>query len=179
MMLPTLHHFCAPKEYEKIRFVCSLVAPFLEDFLLEPVQMGPKTKVSLTWKAKNTDYPMQAYQLSDGTIRFICLATALLQPMLPSLIILDEPELGLHPDALHILEELIISASKQTQVILATQSPLLLEECSVEDVVVVNRQDGQSTFERLKYEDYNEWLEEYTVGGLWLKNIIPGDKSHE
>lgn len=168
-----------PFEYQEILSISNLAAPFLEDFLLKPEQMGPKTKVSLTWKAKNTDAPMQAYHLSDGTIRFICLATALLQPNLPPLIILDEPELGLHPTASHMLEELIHAAARQTQVILATQSTLLLEECAIEDVILVNRGDGQSTFMNLTDDGYKTWLEEHTVGGLWWKNVIPGDIQYE
>ena len=168
-----------PFAYKEILFACQLVAPFIEDFILKPKQLGPKTKVSLTWKAKGSDYPMQAYHLSDGTIRFICLATALLQPNLPPMIILDEPEMGLQPTALNIAEELIEAAARETQVVVATQAPLMLDECDAEDVILVKRRDGQSTFERLKHEDYKGWLEEYTVGGLWLKNVIPGGKSHE
>ena len=169
----------APFEYKRILSVCRMVAPFMEDLVLEPEQHGPKTRVSLTWKAKNTDYPMQAYHLSDGTIRFICLAAALLQPKLPPLIILDEPELGLHPTALHMLEELIHSAARKTQVIVATQSTLLLEVCDIKNVILVNRKDGQSTFTNLTEDGYKSWLEEYTVGALWWMNVIPGDIQYE
>ncbi len=122
---------------------------------------------------------MQAYQLSDGTIRFICLATALLQPNLPPMIILDEPDLSLHPEAIHILSELIESAARKIQVVVTTQSPLLLDEFAIEDIVVVKRDDRQSGFERLKYEDFNVWLEEYSVGELWTKNVIQGGLAHE
>ena len=168
-----------PLAYKEILSSCRLVASFLDDFLLEPKQVGPKTKVSLTWKAKGSDYPMQAHQLSDGTIRFICLATALLQPNLPSMIIIDEPDLGLHPEAIHILSELIEGAARKIQVMVTTQSPLLLDEFAIEDIVVVKREDRQSGFERLKYEDFNVWLEEYSVGELWTKNVIQGDLAHE
>jgi len=165
--------------YREILDACRLVAPYLNDFLLKPLKMGPKTKVALSWKAKGSDYPMQPYHLSDGTIRFICLATALLQPNPPSTLIIDEPELGLHPEAIRILAELIQSAAKRTQLIVATQSPLLLDQFSVEDVVVVSRKDGQSTFARLKREDYDVWLEDYSVGQLWTKNVIQGGTTHE
>lgn len=165
--------------YDEILNACRLVAPFFDDFLLEPQQLGPKTKVSLSWKTKGSDYPMQPYHLSDGTIRFICLATALLQPDPPSTIIIDEPELGLHPEAIRILGELIEDCAKRTQIIIATQSPLLLDQFSIEDIVVVNRKEGQSTFERLQHENFNEWLEEYSVGELWTKNIIQGGTAHE
>ena len=165
--------------YDEILNACRLVAPFFDDFLLNPQQLGPKTKVALSWKTKGSDYPMQPYHLSDGSIRFICLATALLQPDPPSTIIIDEPELGLHPEAVRVLGELIKDAAKRTQIIIATQSPLLLDQFSIEDIVVVNRKDGQSAFERLKRMDYNEWLEDYSVGELWTKNVIQGGTTHE
>ena len=165
--------------YNEILNACRLVAPFFDDFLLGPQQLGPKTKVALSWKAKGSDYPMQPYHLSDGSIRFICLATALLQPEPPSTIIIDEPELGLHPEAIQILGELIEDAAKRTQLIVATQSPLLLDQFSIEDIVVVNRKEGQSTFERLKRTNFNEWLKDYSIGELWAKNVIQGGTTNE
>ena len=122
---------------------------------------------------------MQPYHLSDGSIRFICLATALLNPFPPSVIVIDEPELGLHPEAIRILGELIRDAAKRTQIIVATQSPLLLDQFSIEDIVVVNRREGQSVFERLHRADFDEWLENYSVGELWSRNIIAGGTCHE
>lgn len=169
-------HSC---EYKKICNAVRLVIPFFEDFLLEPETMGSAEKVNLSWTQKGSDYPMQPYHLSDGSIRFICLATALLQPTPPSTIIIDEPELGLHPHAIEILAELIQIASSETQVIVATQSPALLDQFSVEDIVIVKRKDGASTFERLDEKDYSEWLENYSIGELWAKNVIMGDPSHE
>ena len=165
--------------YDEILNACRIVAPFLDDFLLAPQQFGPKTKVALSWKTKGSDYPMQPYHLSDGSIRFICLATALLQPDPPSTTIIDEPELGLHPEAIRILSELIEDAAKRTQVIIATQSALLLDQFSIEDIVVVNRKEGQSTFDRLKRTDFNEWLKDYSVGQLWTRNIIQAGTTHE
>ena len=109
--------------YDEILESCRLVTPFLDDFLLEPQKLGPKITVALAWRTKRSDYPMQPYHLSDGSIRFICLATALLQPNPPSTLIIDEPELGLHPEAIRILAELIENAAKRTQLIVATQSP--------------------------------------------------------
>jgi predicted ATPase len=122
---------------------------------------------------------MQPYHLSDGAIRFICLATALLQPSPPSTIIIDEPELGLHPAAIVVLAELIQAASQQTQVIVATQSPALIDQFGIDDIIVVNRKDGASTFERLKEEDFSAWLEDYSVGELWSKNVIAGGPVYE
>ena len=141
--------------------------------------MGPAVKVALAWFQKGTDYPMQPYHLSDGAIRFICLATALLQPSPPSMIIIDEPELGLHPEAIALLAELIISAAKRTQVIIATQSPLLLNYFSIQDIVVTKRIAGSSVFERLNESDYTHWLENFNLGELWTKNVIEGGIFHE
>ena len=156
-----------------------LVTPFFDDFILKPVQKGEKEVVNLSWKQKGSDYPMQPYHFSDGTIRFICLATSLLQPDLPSTIVIDEPELGLHPYAIEILAELIKAASKKTQVIVATQSPPLIDNFSPEDIIVVNREKGASTFRRLETKELSEWLEEYSLGDLWRKNIVAGGPVHE
>ena len=106
--------------YQEILNAVHLVMPFFDDFLLDVTQFGEKQKVNLSWLQKGSDYPMQPYHFSDGSIRFICLATALLQPHLPSTIIIDEPELGLHPSAIAILAELIQNTSKRTQLIVAT-----------------------------------------------------------
>ena len=155
------------------------VIPFFDDFRLDVQQMGEAKKVALSWQQNGSDFPMQPYHLSDGSIRFICLATALLQPEPPSMIVIDEPELGLHPEAIGILSELIQDAAKRTRVFIATQSPLLLDQFAIEDIVVVNRKDGQSTFERLDHADYNQWLEDYSVGQLWTKNVIQGGTTND
>ncbi len=168
-----------PDTYGEILGSVRLVMPFFDDFLLDVTDFGEKQKVNLSWRQKGSDYPMQPYHFSDGSIRFICLATAMLQPNPPSTIIFDEPELGLHPLAISILAELIQNVSKRTQVIVATQSPALIDCFSVEDVVVVNRKDGASTFERLLEKDFNVWLETYSVGELWSKNVISGGPVHE
>jgi predicted ATPase len=165
--------------YNEIIDAIRLVIPFFDNFNLEPETFGEKQKVNLSWRQKGADYPMQPYHFSDGSIRFICLATALLQPEPPATIIIDEPELGLHPSAISILAELIQSASKRTQLIVATQSPTLIDNFAVENVIVVNRKDGESTFERLREKDFNVWLENYSVGELWTKNVISGGASHE
>ena len=169
----------SPSSYEDIVKAVRLVIPFFEDFRLDILKMGEAEKVKLTWKQKGTEYPMQPYHLSDGSIRFICLAAALLQPAPPATIVIDEPELGLHPEAIHLLAELTKAAAKKTQVIVATQSPLLLDQFSIEDIIVARRQNGTSNFERLNAEDYGQWLEDYTLGELWTKNVIDGGTVHE
>ncbi|MGM0653981.1 MAG: AAA family ATPase [Thermodesulfobacteriota bacterium] len=165
--------------YKKIVDAVRLVIPFFDDFRLDVKKLGEAEKVRLSWHQKGSDFPMQPYHLSDGAIRFICLATALLQPSPPSTIIIDEPELGLHPAAIVVLAELIQAASKQTQVIVATQSPALIDQFGIDDIIVVNRKDGASTFERLKEEDFSAWLEDYSVGELWSKNVITGGPVYE
>jgi predicted ATPase len=165
--------------YKEIVDAVRLVIPFFDDFRLDVIKKGEAEKVGLSWQQKGSDFPMQAYHLSDGSIRFICLATTLLQPNPPSTIVIDEPELGLHPEAIRILGELIQNASKRTQIIVATQSPLLLDQFAVEDIITVNRRDGQSVFERLNQEDYSVWLEDYSVGELWTKNVIQGGTTNE
>lgn len=165
--------------YEEILDAIRLVIPFFDRFRLDVQKMGESEKAKLSWQQKGSDFPMQPYHLSDGAIRFICLATALLQPNPPSTIIIDEPELGLHPAAIVILAELIQSASNRTQVIIATQSPALIDQFAIDDVVVVNREGGASTFQRLKEDDFSAWLEDYSIGELWTKNIITGGPVYE
>ncbi|ACF44687.1 AAA family ATPase [Pelodictyon phaeoclathratiforme] len=179
LKLKTGNKFPAPSYYKEIINTVRLVMPFFDDFRLDVLKMGEAEKVKLSWQQKGSDFPMQPYHLSDGSIRFICLATALLNPFPPSVIVIDEPELGLHPEAIRILGELIRDAAKRTQIIVATQSPLLLDQFSIEDIVVVNRREGQSVFERLHRADFDEWLENYSVGELWSRNIIAGGTCHE
>ncbi len=168
-----------PKEYKAILNAVRMVTPFFEDFVLEPQKNGAKREVNISWTQKGSDYPMQPYHLSDGSIRFICLATALLQPDPPSAIVIDEPELGLHPAAIAILAELIQVASHSTQAIVATQSVALIDQFSIENILVVNREKGASTFKRLKEKDFSEWLKNYSVGELWSKNVIVGGPVYE
>lgn len=165
-----------PEYYKKIVDVIQIVAPFFKDFDLTPEKKGPATVVKLNWNQKGSEYPFAPYQLSDGTLRFICLATALLQPELPSCLVIDEPELGLHPYAIEVLAGLIKIASRRdnASIIITTQSPMLLACFEPEDVIVVDRQEGASTFSRLKQADLSSWLENYSLGEIWYKNLISG-----
>jgi predicted ATPase len=160
--------------YTLIRETTRLIAPFFDDFVLEPKAMGPEELVRLEWRQRGSDYLFEPYHLSDGTIRFICLATAMLQPSPPATLVLDEPELGLHPAGIALLGSLVRSASTRTQVIISTQSPTLLDEFEPQDVVVVNRREGRSTFDRLNLDELREWLAEYSVAELWQKNVLHG-----
>ena len=167
------------REYEEIRNAVRLVMPFFDDFILDVVKMGEAEKVRLSWKQKGSDFPMQPYHFSDGSIRFICLATALLQPVPPSIIVIDEPELGLHPAAVSILAELILAASHKVQVIIATQSPMLIDYFSINDIIVMSRENGASAMKRLNPDEFSLWLEDYSVGELWAKNVIEGGPVNE
>jgi predicted ATPase len=165
--------------YAKIRDFVRLAAPFFDDFKLRPVPTNPEL-IQLEWLQKESDYPFRASQLSDGTLRFICLATALLQPQPPPTVLFDEPELGLHPVALTLLANIFQQLAKQygsyisQEVIVSTQSVPLLNEFAPEDVVVVDRKDGESTFRRLESASLSDWLEQYTLGELWQKNVVGG-----
>ena len=168
-----------PGSYSLIRDTVRLIAPFFDDFTLRPRKQGDMESLSLEWKQKSSSFPFQPSQLSDGTIRFICLATALLQPNMPGTVVIDEPELGLHPYAISILAALIQSASERTQVIVSTQSVTLLDYFDPDEIIVVNRSKGASTFDRLDETSLEAWLGEYTVGDLWEKNIVQAGPSNE
>jgi predicted ATPase len=168
-----------PGSYELIRDTVRLIAPFFDDFLLRPQKKGTDEQVRLEWQQKGSDFPFQPNQLSDGTIRFMCLAVALLQPAPPATIVIDEPELGLHPYAISMLADLVKSAAERTQVIISTQSPTLLDYFEPQQIIVVNRQNGQSTFERLDPATLNQWMEDYSVGELWQKNVVQGGPTRE
>jgi len=165
--------------YDLIRDAVRMIAPFFDDFLLQPRNAGQAELVRLEWMQKGSDYPFQPYQLSDGTIRFICLAAALLQPKLPATVVIDEPELGLHPFAIGLLANMIQSASERTQVIISTQSPALLDYFDPQDVIVVNREGGRSTFNRLCPDELRDWLAEYSVSELWQKDVLRGGPASE
>jgi predicted ATPase len=159
--------------YTRIRDTIRLVAPFFDDFVLQPSELNPN-KIRLEWQEVGSDSYFNAFSLSDGTLRFMCLATLLLQPRLPSTILIDEPELGLHPYAITLLSDLIQSAATQTQVIVSTQSVPFVNQFKPEDIIVVDRIDRQSVFKRPNQEEIDSWLDEYGMGDLWAKNIIGG-----
>lgn len=164
-----------PSHYKRIVKTIRLVAPFFGDFLLRP-QPDSKDQIELEWTEKGEDLPFKAHLLSDGTLRFICLATVLLQPqeLQPETILIDEPELGLHPFAINLLASLLRSASKDRQVIVSTQSTDLLNEFSSDDVIVADRMEVCTHLHRLDSDALNNWLTEYSLGELWQKNILGG-----
>jgi predicted ATPase len=166
--------------YSLIVDTVRLVAPFLQDFKLRPRKSNGDEIIELEWEQKDSDYPFHASQLSDGTLRFIALATALLQPNPPATILIDEPELGLHPQALDVLANLILQAQNRTQLIVSTQSAPLLNAFEPDQIVVIDRQQGASRFRRLEASKLAAWLaEDYTLGELWQKNVYGGRLVYE
>lgn len=164
--------------YQQIRKTICLAIPFFDDFVLKPLKLpSEEEQIRLLWRQKDSDYSLWPSQLSDGSIRFICLVTALLQPNPPSTIIIDEPELGLHPYAITLLGSLLRSASNRMQVIISTQSVPLVNEFSIADLIIVEREQGGTVFKQFAEEDFRAWLEDYSVGELWEKNILGGRPS--
>lgn len=161
------------ENYQTIRDTVGLIAPSFDNFILRPDPLN-ENMIRLEWREKGSDFPFLANQLSDGTLRFICLATVLLQPKLPSTIIIDEPELGLHPYAIRVLASLMKSASKKAQIIVSTQSVPLVNEFEPEDLIVVDKINRASVFKKVTGKELASWLEEYTLGELWEKNVLGG-----
>ncbi len=161
------------ESYRRIVQTIRLAAPFFRDFILRPNRLKPD-KIRLEWGEEGSDEYFNAGSLSDGTLRFICLTTLLLQPTLNTTVVIDEPELGLHPFAISLLAEMLQSAATKTTVIVSTQSVPLVNQFTPEDLVVVDREDGQSVFRRLPPEGTKEWLDDYGLGDLWEKNVLGG-----
>ena len=162
-----------PEHYKNIVGTINMVAPFFDNFKLEPDRLNPEL-IKLEWQEKGSDLYFDANSLSDGTLRFIALATLLMQPELPSMILLDEPELGLHPFAINLLGGMLRSASTKSQIIISTQSVSLINQFDPEHIVVAERVKGESVFKRLNKEELEVWLEDYTLGEIWEKNLIGG-----
>jgi predicted ATPase len=164
-----------PDEYQMIRKVVQRVAPFFDDFILSPDSFNEE-KIRLAWKHKNSSQYFGASALSDGTLRFIALTTILLQPShyRPSVILIDEPELGLHPYGITLLASLVHQVSASAQIILSTQSSLFLDHFQPEDVLVAERSKGGTCLSRLESKRLSEWLKDYSLGQLWEKNELGG-----
>jgi predicted ATPase len=161
----------SPAAYRRILGTIRQVAPFFRDFVLQP---EGQDRIRLRWRQTDSDGVFSANQMSDGTLRFICLATLLLHPQLPMLVVLDEPELGLHPYAIVQLAGLLRQASVRSQVLIATQSVTLMNQFQLEDLIVVERTKKGSTFSRPDPAALEAWMRDYSLGELWEKNLIGG-----
>ena len=181
--LASLLYFLREKHresYDRIRDSVHLVAPFFEDFDIRPFALD-KRILRLRWRHTRTVRPFDVSEFSDGTLRFIALATLLAQPaeLRPSVVILDEPELGLHPFAIGVLASLIQSASVKTQMVISTQCAQLIDHFEPEDVLVADRVDGATRLTRLDASALAGWLEDYSLGELWEKNHFGGRPATE
>ena len=164
--------------YRRIVRNVAQIAPFFVDFDLEP--SGPNgTDIFLNWRHRESDLIFGPHQLADGTLRAICLIALLQQPVddLPYLIVVDEPELGLHPHALELVAALFQAVSEHVQVLISTQSSRFVDSFDPQDIVVVERKGEATTFERPKASVLEAWLEEYSLGEIWEKNVIGGSPS--
>lgn len=165
-----------PKSFSRIEKTIKSIAPYFDRFELIPDRLN-ESIIKLEWKEINQpEGYFNASHLSDGTLRFIALATLLMQPDLPEVIIIDEPELGLHPFAINKLASLIRKASATSQIIISTQSVNFVDNFEPEEIITVDRENNESVFKRLKSENLINWLSDYTytIGDLWQKNIIKG-----
>lgn len=162
-----------PSTFKLIEYTIRSIAPFFDKFNLQPDNLNSDV-IFLSWLEKNSDEYFDANNLSDGSLRFIALTTVLLQPHPPKTIIIDEPELGLHPSAINKLASMIKIASSKSQIIISTQSVNLLDNFEAHDIIVVDRKDNQSVFKRLGDSELENWRNEYNMGELWEKNVIGG-----
>jgi predicted ATPase len=162
--------------YRRIVATVRQIAPFFDDFSLAPRSLDP-TRILLDWRQLHSEVELGPHQLSDGTLRAIALVTVLLQPEpgLPDLLIFDEPEIGLHPYALTVIAALFKRAARHTQVIIATQSPTLLDRFNPEDLIVVDRKGNESSFSRPDPAKLAAWRDDYTLGEAWQHNLLGGD----
>jgi len=165
-----------PEHYEFIRSTVALAVPYFDDFVLVPRELpgSDEPQITLRWQQRDVSTTYGPGQFSDGTLRFICLATALLQPNPPATMVFDEPELGLHPSAIELLASMLFAVSQDTQILVSTQSPTLLNRFAPENVLIVEQVEGHSTFRRIDRDEISHWLDEYSLGQLWEKNILGG-----
>lgn len=166
-----LNHIKDTENYQRIVRTVQRVAPYFSDFIFQP---EANDMIRLRWKHKGSDDYFDGTMLSDGTLRFICMTTLLQQPSLPTMILLDEPELGLHPFAMQLLAGMMRSASENTQIIASTQSVTLANQFSWEDMVIVDQDSNGSQFRRLQQTEVSSWLEQYRLGDVWEMNVLGG-----
>ena len=161
--------------YTRIVSTIRKIMPEFHDFDLEPSRLNP-TEIVLNWRQRGSDYLFGPHQISDGTLRAMAILTLFLQPEdeLPDVIILDEPELGLHPHALEIVAGLMCAVSLKAQVIVATQSQTFLDSFEPSEIITAESHEGQSTYSRLEPDELKDWLEDYSIGELWQRNVLGG-----
>lgn len=170
ILLELQRHF--PHIYGRICHYIGRILPTFDRFQIEQLY----GKVTLRWKQKGTDKTIGAHLTSDGSLRFFALVTLLHLPkeMLPRVLVIDEPELGLHPVAMEFISNMIKRVSDDCQVILATQSPSLIDHFGLKSTIVFDILDGRTEMRTLTEQDYQAWLKEYSPSTLWQKNLLGG-----
>jgi len=170
MLKETATHY-----YDRIISILRQAMPFFDNFVLERSRFN-QNQILLNWKEKDSDIMMGPHLLSDGSLRMMALVTLLFQPeaSLPDVILIDEPELGLHPYAIGILVSLIRYASNYKQIIIATQSPEFMDYFEPDEIIVTERPEKETLFKHLDPENLKEWRKDYSMSELWKKNVLGG-----
>ncbi len=160
------------RRFETICYHIGRVLPVFDRFEIEETN----GMALLRWKAKGTDKTFGAHLTSDGSLRLFALVTLLNLPadMLPDVMLLDEPELGLHPTAIGLIASMIKQRSVDRQIIVATQSPRFVDSFGLDEIIVLDLCDGRTVCRKLSRDDYQVWLDEFAPGELWEKNILGG-----
>ena len=165
-----------PNGFDLVQKTLRLAVPEVRNLDTFEATLHGETKCAeLSW-ADADGAPRNQTELSAGTYRFLALAALLLGPRawLPSIILLDEPETSLNPYAVTLLGAMLKSASAQTTVLATTQSPILLDELNVEDVVTIERSHGRTRFYRHTQHDVETLIKDHSLGELWQKNVLGG-----
>jgi predicted ATPase len=165
--LRSLHHDI----YERIELLLEQGFPDFERLDFQVVGAG---QVTLTWYERGDRDPFYPGQLSEGTLRFLWLITALLAPPAPPLLLIDEPEVSLHPELLKLLAALLQDASAGSQIVVATHSPDLIRWLEPSEVLIADKEEGETRFTWADALDLDEWLTEYTLRDLWLMGNLGG-----
>ena len=157
----------------RYRLICTHLKRVMPEFDDFEIQADYGTTL-LRWHPQNTKKTMSPHLTSDGTLRCFCLVTLLNLPdeMLPRVVLLDEPELGLHPFAISLVSHMVKSLAQRRQVIVATQSPHFVDAFNLDEIVVLNMHNGRTEAKCLGEDEFGHWLEEYTAGELWWKNVL-------
>ena len=174
--LAALLHRLETQDVRRYEIICQQISRILPGFDRFAIDES-YGRVFLRWQAKWTRKTFGAHVTSDGSLRFFALVTLLNLPseMLPDVILLDEPELGLHPAAVKLVGGMIKSLSQERQIIVATQSPLLVDAFNLEEIIVLDSKEGRTQFRKLDSADYQVWLDDsFTSGDLWQKNLLGG-----
>ena len=164
------------EDVRRYEFICRQIGRILPGFDRFAIEES-YGKVALRWKAKWTGKTFGAHLTSDGSLRFFALVTLLNLPsgMLPDVMLLDEPELGLHPAAVNLVGGMINSLATERQIVVATQSPLLVDAFNLDEIITLDLQEGRTQFRKLSPEEYQIWLDDgFSPGELWQKNLFGG-----